>query len=329
MLAQIHTFITTHHLIPENSTVVVGLSGGPDSVFLLHLLADMHQQKNISLIAAHLDHQWRAESHHDVLFCKQITQELGIPFEHGTAAEFAHLIKHNGSQEEVGRKLRRIFLENVAHKHNAHAIALAHHLDDQEETFFIRLIRGTTLSGLIGMKPRNGKYIRPLLETRKEAILTYLREQNIAYLTDPTNSAETYLRNRIRLKIVPLLHEADARFDGNFLRTLHSLQASESYLDHLTKKIFSQITYMKDGSARLDTTQFFAQDPYMQKRLLMHWLILHQAPFVPTKRFLDEITRFFEQSGSKEHAIHEQWSVVKDNNLAWIKKADVVNTPAV
>lgn len=319
MLAQIHSFIKKHHLIPENKTVVMGLSGGPDSVFLLHLLADMHKHHHIKLVAAHLDHQWRKDSDKDVTFCKQITEQLGISFEHATASEFSHAIKHNGSQEEVGRKLRRLFLENIAHKHNAQAIALAHHLDDQEETFFIRLIRGTTLSGLIGMKPRNGMYIRPLLEIRKEHIIAYLKEHDIHFLIDPSNVSETYLRNRIRLKILPLLHEADNRFDGNFLRTLHSLQESEAYLDHITKKIFGEIALHKGDTFHIDIVKFFDHDPYMQKRLLMHWLILNHVPFTPTERFLDEIVRFFEQPGSKEHAIHEHWSLVKEDKQAWIK----------
>src|SRR5579859_4278080 len=152
MISRILEFTKNNHLIPDNHKIVVGLSGGPDSIFLLHLLADIRTQKNITLIAAHLDHQWRSNSAEDVIFCKKACDDLGIPFVSAQASDLSVAIKPNGSKEEVGRKLRRAFLESVAQQHNAHAIALAHHLQDQEETFLIRLIRGTTLSGLIGMR---------------------------------------------------------------------------------------------------------------------------------------------------------------------------------
>src|SRR5579859_1867935 len=138
MLAQIHQFIKEHKLIPENRTIVLGLSGGPDSIFLLHVLADMHKHNHISLVAAHLDHEWRSNSHQDALFCKRTADALGIPYVQAKASELGLNIKKNGSQEEYGRKLRRAYLESVARGHNAQAIALAHHAQDQEETFFIR-----------------------------------------------------------------------------------------------------------------------------------------------------------------------------------------------
>ncbi len=316
MLEPINQFITLHHLISENTTVVLGLSGGPDSVYLLHLLAPLHKQKKISLIAAHLDHQWRADSAHDVEFCKKSTQELGIPFVHAQASEVDIEIKKNGSQEEVGRKLRRAFLESVAHKYNAQAIALAHHAQDQEETFLIRLIRGTTLTGLIGMKPQQGLYIRPLLETNKADILAYLDQHKIAYLTDPTNASESYLRNRIRARVLPALHEVDNRFDANFIRTLNHLEQAEEYLEQETRKIFSKISV--DGGLR--TADLLKLDPYMQKRILIHWLICNKAHFVPTDSFLNEILRFLESQKNGAHTIHTSWEMLVDLGIAYIKK---------
>lgn len=316
MLESISQFIKSHHLIPENTTVVLGLSGGPDSVFLLHMLTPLHKQNKISLIAAHLDHQWRADSHNDVEFCKKITQELGIPFVHARASELDVEVKKNGSQEEVGRKLRRAFLESVALKHNAQAIALAHHAQDQEETFLIRLIRGTTLTGLIGMKPQHGLYIRPLLETNKADILAYLDEHKISYLTDPTNASEAYLRNKIRARVLPALHEADERFDANFIRTLHHLEQAEEYLEQETRKIFSEISVDKG----LRTADLLKLDPYMQKRILVHWLIKNKAHFVPTDSFLNEILRFLETQKNGVHEIHTTWKMSVNLGTAYIKK---------
>ncbi len=320
MINQIHSFITQHQLLPDSGTVIVGLSGGPDSIFLLHVLTPLHREKKISLIAAHLDHEWRADSSHDVTFCQRVADELQIPFVHAKASELATTLKKNGSQEELGRKLRRTFLENVAHTHGAKAIALAHHLQDQEETFFIRLIRGTTLTGLIGMRPKHGLYVRPLLETNKVDILQYLHEHNIAYLTDPTNVSENYLRNRIRLKVLPALQESDARFNHNFLRTVHNLQAAEQVLDDLTRALFSEIATSTDGTHYLHLPKFFSHNDYLQKRILLYWLILEQVPFVPTESFFEEIVRFLKQPQEKDHTLHRKWSLIKEKNSVYLKK---------
>jgi len=314
MIDRIDEFIEKHHLIKPASTIVLGLSGGADSVFLLHLL----HQKKISIVAAHLDHEWRTDSYKDVIFCKNMCDSLQIPFVHGKASDIAHDIKKNGSQEELGRKMRRIFLEAVAHQYNAQAIALAHHLNDQEETFFIRLIRSTTLTGLIGMRPKHGIYIRPLLEVTKQEIVTYLNEHNITYLQDPTNDSPIYLRNRIR-PVIQALHNCDERFDQNFLRTLYSLQTAESFLEQVTQETFNHLASMTNGAYQLHIPSLLKQNPYMLKRILLYWLILEGVPFVPSETFLNEIIRFLQQT-SPEHRIHETWLLARTNDCVSITK---------
>jgi tRNA(Ile)-lysidine synthase len=320
MISRINSFIQKHHLLPDSTTVILGLSGGPDSIFLLHSLAPLHHDKKINLITAHLNHEWRDDSFKDVEFCRQVAVNYNIPFVTAKASEIHPHLKRNGSQEEMGRKLRRIFLENVALEYNAQAIALGHHAQDQEETFFIRLIRGTSLSGLIGMRPQHGLYIRPLLETNKKDIIHYLDAQKIVYLIDPTNVSESYLRNRIRLNVMPELQKADQRFNHNFLRTVHNLQAAEQTIADLTHDLFLKTTTMSNGTHYLNLASFFMQNEYLQKRILVYWLILEQVPFILTDRFLDEIIRFFTQQESKEHALHATWSLVKEKGLVHLKK---------
>src|SRR5438132_9177816 len=156
MFEKIKNFIVQHHLIKSGNKIVIGLSGGPDSVFLLYFLASLQQKYNLSLIAAHLNHEWRKEADQEQQDCATLAQNLNIPFVTAKRSELSVPFKQNGSQEEYGRKMRRHFFEKVLHEHNADAIALAHHLQDQEETFFIRLIRGSSLTGLTAMKPKHG-----------------------------------------------------------------------------------------------------------------------------------------------------------------------------
>lgn len=316
----IKIFIKQHNLLDPNSTIVVGLSGGPDSVFLLHFLVQLRTDYNLTIIAAHLDHEWRNESHKDAQFCATLAKNLDVAYVQQKMSELAIPFKFDGSKEEYGRKARRLFLENVAQEHQAQAIALGHHLNDQEETFFIRLIRGATLSGLCAMRAKAGVYIRPLLETKKTEIIEHLSYHNIPYLTDPSNIQETFLRNRIRNNVIPALQECDERFDANFLRTLSNLQNTDDFLQKLTETTFGSITTITNGTLAVDKEKLFEQEAFLQNRLLMHWLITEQVPFVPTEQFLDEVKRFLHQPESKEHTIHHDWSLVKHKKMVFIKK---------
>ncbi len=148
LYTQITTFSNQHNLIPPHATLIVGLSGGPDSVLLLHYLAALAHTHNLTLIAAHLDHEWRPDSYKDVEFCQELTQRLGIKLVASKLSDLSLSRKFNGSKEEYARSMRRHFLEQIQHQYHANFIALAHHADDQQETFFIRMMRGTSLSGL-------------------------------------------------------------------------------------------------------------------------------------------------------------------------------------
>jgi tRNA(Ile)-lysidine synthase len=320
IIDSVNAFIKKHSLIPDKSTIIVGLSGGPDSVFLVHFLHGIKDVYKIDIIAAHLDHEWRTNSAHDVAFCATLCQKLGITFVSKKASELNIIIKRNGSQEELGRMLRRYFLEAVRKEYNAEAIALAHHKQDQQETFFIRLIRGATLTGLTGMHPKSVYYIRPLLEISKAAIVSFLNSHNLEYLVDPTNLSENYLRNRIRLKVVPALLETDLRFDANFLRTMSSLQETELFLNNLTVTTYKSLEVIENSISYLNLTGLLETDLFLQKRVVIYWLITCKVPFTPTEALVSEILRFLINKKSNKHMLHTTWEVVKKDNKVFINK---------
>ncbi len=304
------TFNTS--LLQPNTTVVVGLSGGPDSVCLLHYLAMHKDRLNIKVIAAHLNHEWRTNAHEDVEFCKQLCGTLQIPLVTKKASELDFRPKDNGSKEAIGRALRRHFFTIVAQEHNAQAIALGHHQQDQIETFFIRLIRGTTVTGLGCMKETDGLYIRPLLKTSKTAILEYLKTHNLPSMYDATNDSYDFLRNRIRLTLVPALTECDARAEQKIINAIEALQETETLLTELTQEAFVTVF---DGTV-LDLKKFFKLNQALQKRVIIAWLYYHKSSFTLTTPFLSEILRFLKRPDGATHRVNIQWSIIKKKHRA-------------
>ncbi len=320
ILTQIQQYIKKNNLIKSGHVIIVGLSGGPDSVFLLYFLTSLQQEYNLTLIAAHLNHEWRIEAAQEQKDCEALAQKLNIPFVTAKRSELSATFKHNGSQEEYGRNMRRYFFEKVLREYNADTIALAHHAQDQEETFFIRLIRGSSLTGLTAIKPQHGNYVRPLLETNKSDILAWLHEHNIPYATDATNDSSDYLRNRIRMNVLPALRTCDDRFATNFIFTLKRLKETEQFLENLTHTTFAEISRIENNQHIINIPQLLALDETLRTRILMHWLITEDVPFPATQAFLDEIMRFLQHKNGGTHAVHQKWSIVKKQKNAFLMK---------
>jgi len=318
-IQNIHDYIAKNQLMCSGSKIIIGLSGGPDSVFLLHLLANLSKEHNITLIAAHLDHEWRMESAQDVEFCRTLAQRLQIDFITRKISDLGLAFKFNGSKEEIARKARRHFFDSVKKDTGADSIALAHHAQDQQETFFIRMLRGATLTGLTAMKAQQSPYIRPLLHTNKTDIVDYLHTHNIAYLIDSTNSSDAFLRNRIRMNVLPALGNCDARFDANFLSTITRLQETESFLQELTAHIFEQITQYDNEIWHIDVEKLLALHAVMRYRIVLYWLCAQNVPFGSSQNFFDEMLRFLDTPDSKEHKMNETWKLIKKKNMAWIE----------
>ncbi|HEU0265427.1 MAG TPA: tRNA lysidine(34) synthetase TilS, partial [Geobacterales bacterium] len=206
LVRQLLEEVRQHRLFQPNETVVVAVSGGVDSVFLLHLLQQL-QGIPLRLIVAHLNHQLRGkESDGDAVFVADLARNQGLPFELAVedVAQIARLEKL--SLEDAGRRVRYAFLNEVADRFGARVIALGHHADDQAETFLMRLLRGAGSSGLGGMmiSSRDGRYVRPLLSVTREQIVTAARKAGLLWREDASNADVTYLRNRLRHELLPL-----------------------------------------------------------------------------------------------------------------------------
>jgi tRNA(Ile)-lysidine synthase len=321
--AQKQKNISEQKTISGACRIVVGLSGGPDSVFLLHVLNCLHKQDfPIKIIATHLDHQWRSESWCDVEFCSELCKKMGVEFVARKAQELNLDFKYNGSAEELGRKMRRFLFGQVLNEKQADFIALAHHLQDQQETFFLRLLRGTSLSGLCCMQEIDGHYIRPLLGVSKKEITEYLDSNQIKYLIDSTNICQNYLRNRIRLNVIPALELCDSRFNSKFQSTLEQLKLEDDFLKSLAMQafsdIFKQASYLKDRQG--DLKKFKLLHPVLARRVILHWLIQEKLAFNLSTNYLEEIIKFLSSERGGCHSVGNKWKICKKSNCFWIER---------
>ena len=222
-------------MISEGDSVIVAVSGGPDSVCLLHILHQLKSAFNIRLVVAHFDHGLRpAEDEHETAFVRSLAQTLNLPFE--TTKGRLLEKKTQGSREEEARNARYAFLERARKKHKAQKIALGHNLNDQAETVLMRLLRGSGPSGLTGIPPcRDGSIIRPLIEIERTEIENYLRAKKLASVTDSSNLKTDYLRNKIRLRLMPLLEEQQPQLAHLLGQTAEILRDEDSYLTQIAE----------------------------------------------------------------------------------------------
>jgi tRNA(Ile)-lysidine synthase len=227
--------IKKYNLINKNDKILVGVSGGPDSVALLYLLNKLKKEFKLTLHIAHLDHMLRKDSYRDAEFVKRLAERLNIPstIRQVNVKELAK----KGSLEEIARNARLAFLFKVAKDVNADKIALGHNLDDQAETVLMRIIRGTGLYGLSGILPKRNiagyEIIRPLLEVKRKDIEAFLKRKAIEPCIDMSNLENIYFRNRIRNKLLPLLEK---EYNKNIKEVLANMAESLGYdYDYLVK----------------------------------------------------------------------------------------------
>ncbi len=223
-----------YDMLPPCGTVLCAVSGGADSMCLLHFLNSLGRERGFSVTAAHYNHHLRGEeSMRDAAFVSDWCGRVGIPCVMGEGDVAAAAQQQNRGVEETARTMRYAFLDATAKECGAAGIATAHHAADNVETVLLHLIRGTGLRGLCGIPPVRGSLIRPLLTTEKSDILAYLEQHSIPFVTDSSNDDLTYTRNRLRHEIIPLLCQLNPNLSGTIAGGLSTLRRDEDYLSAL------------------------------------------------------------------------------------------------
>ena len=248
MLGKVRKFAEEWHMLEREDRIIIGVSGGADSICLLFVLSEFSKEMGFDIVAVHVNHGLRGEdADRDEAYVKGICSKLAIPCV--CYFENIELIAKNRKQstEEAGRDVRRRLLEKTLQEYHGTKIALAHHKNDNVETFLMNLARGTGLKGLGGIYPSQGNIIRPLLCVERMEIEDYLAKQKILFCTDKTNASDDYTRNRVRNHIIPyMVKEINERAVSHIDETMAYLRQVQAFMEEETAKY--RRTCVKDKS---------------------------------------------------------------------------------
>lgn len=262
--------IKRENLIDRNDKIIIALSGGPDSVALLHALNSLKEELEIKLYAAHLNHQIRGiEAQKDALYTMKICEELGITCFVSSKDAIKYSKENKMSLEEGARKLRYDMFFELKEKLNANKIAIAHNKDDQSETFLMRVIRGSGLDGLKGIRyKRDDGIIRPLLDVDRKSIEKYCGEFELNPRIDKTNLENIYTRNKIRLDLIPYIEEHfNSNLKSNISRLCNMLYEDSNYINKNAKEYFDKIKIEDDSKIKFKINDIKTLDYSIKSRV--------------------------------------------------------------
>ena len=278
--------IKRYNMLENCDRIVVGLSGGADSVCLLSVLNSLKAEYGFSLVAAHINHGIRgAEAQRDEESCKRLCESLDVPLEI-LHADIPTLSKQQGiGEEECGRIVRYDFFRSLAGERGK--IATAHNLNDNAETLLLNLVRGAGSKGACGIPPVRDNIIRPLIETDRKSIEKYCEENNLQYVTDSTNLECEYSRNKIRIKVLPTLCEINQNAVGALSGFASRMREQEAFLEGVVNEKYSQCV----KNSVLYEAEFSVLDIFLKKRIAGRFLSELSHGEVESKH-IDDFLRF-------------------------------------
>jgi tRNA(Ile)-lysidine synthase len=270
LINKVISVITRHAMVDNGDKILIGLSGGPDSVCLLHALTTLRGKYDLGLHALYIDHGLRpGETDREIEFCNRICEKHGTPFMTKSIEVKSYAKTEKLNMQEAARLLRYRTYEETSYEINAHKIALGHTADDQAETVLMRLFRGSGPAGLAGIPPVRKNIIRPLIEVERKAIESFLDSEGIDFMIDSSNTKKDYVRNRIRLSLIPMLREFNPDITGTLSKTAALFRDEERYFEIIvTKTLMKLISRKTTTRIELFLTPFEIMDKVLIRRVL-------------------------------------------------------------
>lgn len=305
------------NLIEDGDRIVVGFSGGPDSVFLVEMLLKLKEMINFNMVLVHINHLLRGEdAQRDEDFSINYGKEKGLEV-FSRKIDITSLGSEKGlTLEEAGREARYNFYKEILEKTGSNKIALAHNKDDQIETFMFRLARGSGLSGLEGIATKRDIYIRPISEIYKRDILGYLDGNSIPYCIDHTNFENEFTRNSIRLDLIPFIEQ---RYNPKFKDKIFSLiEEIREVNDYLEKSI---VGFADKEILSID--EILKYPKTLRGRIFSQYLYRYGVEV--NRKKLSLIESILEKGGSQELSLNNEYLLKKEYSYLKVEKRDLIN----
>ena len=316
--------IETYNLIEMNDKIVIGVSGGPDSICLLHVLYGLKEKLGIEIVVAHVNHMLRDVADLETEYVQNFCKKLGIQC-YVKKADILEISKtQKKGTEEVGRQIRYDFFDEVAKKTNSNKIATAHNSNDRAETVILNILRGSGLSGLKGIEPiRDNKYIRPLINTDRQDIENYCNDNKLEPKYDKTNNENIYTRNKVRNTVIPYIKK---EINPNIIKTINRLSSlateENEYLQAITKQEFENLLIEKTENIILDLHKFNSLNLVIKRRLILYTIneVLHTTNGIE-KVNIDDIIKLCKNNIGNKYLmpIKEIKVYVKKGKIYFIK----------
>lgn len=257
-------------MIRPDESILVAVSGGPDSIALLRVLMELSSSHRIKLGIAHLNHMIRKHSESDQKFVESVAKQVNLPFYPGIKNIPQYSRELGVSIEEAGRIARYAFFEDLLNRHGYDKIATGHNSDDNAEQVLMNLFRGAGMAGLSGIPPVRARVIRPLIQSSRRMIMEYLIQHGHSFIEDESNTDPTYMRNRIRWKILP---EIEKYCNPNIANTLNRFsdlaKDEEHWINDVTEKVYSSaLIKTSESEAVVSSAEIQALHPALQKRVI-------------------------------------------------------------
>lgn len=269
MFNQVVKFIQQHHMLKVGDRIIVGVSGGADSICLLDVLLELRETYGLDLFVVHINHGLRGEeAYGDQKYVEAFCEKHHLPCICYQEDVAGYSKAHHCSLEEAGRILRYQAFEHEYNEKHCNKIAIAHNKNDLAETVLFHLARGTGLKGLVGIEPVRGHIIRPLLSVTREEIEAYLKDKGIDYCTDSTNLETDFTRNKIRLQVLPLLNELNSQAVAHIAGTALQISEVEEYLKNQTNLLYERVVSHENGLYSVDIEKLLQEDKVLVKRVL-------------------------------------------------------------
>lgn len=265
MKAAVAAFFRRYAPIPSGGLVLCAVSGGRDSMALLHLLSALAEEGCFRVAAAHFNHQLRPTADRDEEFVRSWCRENDIPLEVGRGDAGAHARVRGTGLEDAARQLRYRFLTETADRLGADWTATAHHREDNAETVLLHLLRGAGMQGLGGIAPVRGRLVRPLLDISRREIDRYTARNALPYVEDESNRDSRFTRNRLRLEVLPLLEEIAPGCGARIAAAAEVLREENEHIQQEAEKLLPPV---EDGAAVLPAPVLRGQDAALRRRLV-------------------------------------------------------------